>query len=408
MKHVNQTLNRFDEGMDILSSSVKIKELAKTNPNLINATIGTLYNEDGTISVLSTIKDTLATLNDNEIFAYSATQGPSGYDKALTHFLFGEYEKTIRSKKHIGVIPTPGATGALNESLSICLNENDTVILPSICWNVYFNICKTMNINYIEYDYIKDNHFDLKGFINCVEKVSKKQKHIVTILNDPCNNPTGYSLNFQEFKELIDYINSRTDLEFTLIYDIAYYEYSVIDNRKKFEMLSSLNDHVLTIITWSSSKAFTMYGMRLGAMIILDSSKQLCDEFANLSRSVARSKWSCVSSSALNLTYKIMSNDDLINKVFSEIKNLNEMLQKRADLFVKQAQIEDLSIIPYNGGFFIAIPYVNPSSLSKKLEEKNIFVIPFNKVIRVAICSLPLNKCDGLARKIKEAIDELG
>ena len=44
----------------------------------------------------------------------------------------------------------------------------------------------------------------------------------------------------------------------------------------------------------------------------------------------------------------------------------------------------------------------------KKLEEKNIFVIPFNKVIRVAICSLPLNKCDGLARKIKEAIDELG
>lgn len=407
MKHINDHLCQFDEGEDVLFRSMKIKEKQKNYPHLINATIGTLYNEDKSPSILKVVKETMQTLNDNENFLYSSTQGPVGFDTALIRYLFGQYEQDIRKKKYIGVIPTPGATGAINQSLFMTLNEKDTVIIPSICWNVYFNMCQSMNFNYVVYDYIKDNHFDFEGFKNCVEEISQKQKHIVTILNDPCNNPTGYSLTFEEFSRLIAYLNSREDLTFTLIYDVAYYEYSIEDSRKKFAMLKELNSHVMTILAWSASKAFTMYGLRLGAMVIIDSDSKQTLEFTDLSRMIARTKWSCVSSSALYTVNKILSDEKRKQCFFEELGQFNNMLLKRIRLFEKQANDIGLNMIPYHGGFFVAVFCQNVLRVVEELEKEDIYVIPNNKVIRIAICGITLQQCDGLAKKIYQCIERV-
>ncbi len=406
MKYVNQNLKNFDEGEDVLARSMKIKEKQKQQPHLVNATIGTLYNEDKSASILHVVKDTMQTLDDNEIFLYSATQGPKDFDINLISYLFGPYEKEVKQKKYLGVIPTPGATGAINLSLFLSLNENDIVILPSKCWNVYFNMCQSMNLKYVVYDYIKDNQFDLQGFKECVEKVSQTQKHIVTILNDPCNNPTGYSLTLKEFSQLIQYLNSRTDLLFTLIYDVAYYEYSLEDNRKKFAMLKDLNENVNTILAWSASKAFTMYGLRLGAMVIIHSKEKQVTQFTHLTRMIARTKWSCVSSLALYTVQKIISNEERKKQLFIELKQLNEMLLKRVRLFEKQAQEIGLTIIPYHGGFFVAVPCKNVKKLMRELEKEDIYVIGNHQLIRIAICGITLKQCDGLAKKIYDCLQK--
>lgn len=67
---------------------MKIKEKQKNYPHLINATIGTLYNEDKSPSILKVVKETMQTLNDNENYLYSSIQGLECFDTALIRYFY--------------------------------------------------------------------------------------------------------------------------------------------------------------------------------------------------------------------------------------------------------------------------------------------------------------------------------
>ncbi len=404
MNSWNKNILNLEEKEDILAKAMEITKKKVVNPNLIDATIGTLYDENHQICVLNVIKESMKELDDKNIFAYNATQGPATFEKNLISYLFKQYKEEILKSKYIKVIPTPGATGAINSTLAIILNEQQYVLIPSLCWNVYFNMCDSMNLKIEKYNYIKDNHFDLDDFINHVNNISKTQKEIVTILNDPCNNPTGYSLSDEEFDQLIQFMNSRKDLEFTLIYDVAYYEYSKYDSRKRFAKLKDLGENVFTILTWSSSKAFTLYGLRVGAMVIIDSNKSKVEKFYEYGKMLARLRWSCTSTLGLNGINNILSDENKVKELAKELNIFENMLYKRVELFEKEAKEISLNMIPYRGGFFVSIPCNNPKELTLKLEQKDIYVIANDQVIRIAICGINLNEVKGLAKKIKECL----
>lgn len=400
---MRKTLKNLKEKDDILSKSTNIAN----KPDIINATIGTLYDENHNIAILNDVNNVRLNLTNKEVYAYSSTLGINGFKEALISFLWQDYQKSFLKKKHIEILPTPGATGALNLALYLALNPKETVLLPKICWNVYFQMARELDLKVVTYSYLKDDHFALKDFKEKVEKISKYQKHIVTILNDPCNNPTGYSLKDEEFISLIKYINSKKDLKFTFIYDVAYYEYGLDFAAKRFNMLQKFNKNVLVLLTWSASKAFTMYGLRFGSLIFIDSSKRKTKDLLTKAKIIARGRFSCVSSEASNIIYQILTNKDLLLSYRQNLNEFKEVLFKRAILFSLQAKEVNLPIVPYFGGFFIAVKTNNVTSLCEELEKNNIYVIPGYHLVRIAICSLSLKQCDGLAYTIKKCLDKL-
>ena len=405
---MRNNLKIFKEKDDILSLSVKINTLMKTNLNVINATIGTLYDDNGNLAILNDVKEIRNSLKDEEVYPYISTLGIKDFKNVLVDFLWQDYKNKFIKKKHIELLPTPGATGALNLALYMTLNPKETILLPKICWNVYYNMAKELDLNVETYKYLdKNNKFALNDFIKKVKKISLKQKHIVTILNDPCNNPTGYSLTKKEFIDLINFMNSQKDLTFTLIYDVAYYEYSMENTREKFSLLGKLNKNVLTIITWSASKTFTMYGLRFGCIIFIDSFQRKVINLLNKAKIIARGRFSCISSEAANITYKILSNNNLLISFKNNLDVYKKMLNDRINLFIKQALEINLPIIPYHGGFFVAIKTNKVDKLTNLLEKENIFVTKNYHLIRIAICSLTYDQCDGLAYKIKKCLDKI-
>ena len=81
------------------------------------------------------------------------------------------------------------------------------------------------------------------------------QKRVIVIINDPCHNPTGYTLSLDEFKTIIDILNKYKDNDIVFLYDVAYLEYtSEKDNRIKMLELLRLEAHVITILAFSGSK----------------------------------------------------------------------------------------------------------------------------------------------------------
>ncbi len=83
------------------------------------------------------------------------------------------------------------------------------------------------------------------------------------------------------------------------------------------------------------------------------------------------------------------------------------LLKERGDIFVKEANEVGLKHYPYKEGFFVTLSMDNETrdKFHEALMENNIFTVKVNLGIRVAICSLSVEKTKGLAKKMKDILD---
>ncbi|MFR9293056.1 MAG: hypothetical protein ACLVKS_07775, partial [Peptococcus niger] len=68
-------------------------------------------------------------------------------------------------------------------------------------------------------------------------------------------------------------------------------------------------------------------------------------------------------------------------------------------------------ICPYHSGFFIYVPtktHADAEALTKKVAEKDIFVVPLGKGVRIAICAIDIRQIKGMAKIFKDAQIALG
>ena len=64
------------------------------------------------------------------------------------------------------------------------------------------------NLKIAEYELFNDkNHFNIDSIKETVHEVMKTQERILLLINDPCENPTGYTMSHEEWKEVIDFVN---------------------------------------------------------------------------------------------------------------------------------------------------------------------------------------------------------
>ena len=56
----------------------------------------------------------------------------------------------------------------------------------------------------------------------------------------------------------------------------------------------------------------------------------------------------------------------------------------------------------------MTVPCSGPDGLCEKLKEKNVFLIPLDKGVRVSVASSSEDKCRRLPALIKETMKELG
>ena len=85
------------------------------------------------------------------------------------------------------------------------------------------------------------------------------------------------------------------------------------------------------------------------------------------------------------------------------------LLNKRAEILTKEAKENNLEFYPFNEGFFITLKVDNSlrDIYHEELLKHNIYTVKVNNGIRIAICSLTINKCYGLAKKLKSILNTI-
>ncbi|OLU45661.1 pyridoxal phosphate-dependent aminotransferase [Faecalibaculum rodentium] len=386
----------------------KAKEAKKTygEDAVTDATIGSLYTEAGELAALDCVFDSLKNLDNKVLASYAAgfTGNPDFRQKVIDWVLDGN------SRLYKEVIATPGGTGAVAMTIQECLDPGQTVVLPEIAWGSYNLMAQMNNLEVAKYSLFDDDRFNMDSFREVCTKTMEKQDKLVVVINDPCHNPTGYSMTREEWEEVIAFLNGCSKkCPVVLLNDIAYIDFAFgqKEAKKYFSVFDDISDNMAVVVAFSLSKSMTSYGMRCGAAILMAKNPEIVNQLKTVFEKDARATWSNVNNGAMAMFVDVL--DNRLEDYDAERQKYVALLKERSEIFRNEADAAGLAYYPYREGFFVTLSMDNDlrDRYHEALMENNIFTVKVNKGIRVAICSMPVSKVKGLAGHMKEILDKV-
>lgn len=389
-----------------LSERAQRAEKSIGKDNVINATIGALMDDYGTLITMDTVYNEYKSLDNKDISAYASLEGQPDYLEAVKKVCFKEY----MPDGYIKAVASPGGSGAIKLATWNYTEEGDQILTSDWFWSPYVSITEETGRKVSTYQlFDENNNFNFNSFKKEFLNIASKQERIFTILNTPAHNPTGYSVSDDEWDKIIGLskeVATNPDKKIILFVDIAYIDFASDDNasRKFFKKFSNLPENILVIVGFSMSKGFTAYGMRMGAAVCITASENVAEEFYYGCVHSCRANWSNCNRGAMKLLSNIVQDEEKFEKYTQEKTLYKEMLKRRAKVFVEEAEKVGLDILPYRDGFFVSIPCDNPREVCEELTKDNLYLVPLKAGLRFAVCAVNENKCKVSPSIIKNAL----
>ena len=383
------------------------EDVAKNGADVVtDATIGSLYDEQGQLVALDTCFSSLKAL-DNRVLAKYASAFTGNPD-----FCKDVYDWVLNGNSTLPheVIATPGGTGAVDMTISECLDAGQTVILPEIAWGSYKLMAGMNSLNVENYALFDGDAFNIKDLERACKAVMAKQDKLVIVINDPCQNPTGYSMTIDEWKQVVALLNTCAKThEVVLLNDIAYIDFAYGQEKSKeyFKVFDDIDENVAVVVSFSLSKSMTAYGMRCGAAIVMTKNEDNLRDMKNVFEKDARATWSNINNGAMAMFVDVLENHK--EEYNTERRKYVALLKERSDIFIQEAAKVGLKHYPYREGFFVTLSMDNDvrDAFHEALMKNHIYTVKVNKGIRVAVCSLSVVKTKGLAKKMKDILDQV-
>lgn len=390
-----------------ISNRAKARIAKDGKDKVVNATIGALLDDDGNLMVLSSVTDVFKQLEPTDFAEYAPIAGTAEFREVIKKDAFGSYAP----KRFAEAVATPGGTGAIRNTISNYSLVGDSVLVADWFWAPYNTIAQEIGRKIETFElFDADMNFNAASFAEKVGELLKKQDRLVIILNTPAHNPTGYALTDEDWTQIAAVLSAaEKEKKITLLADVAYLDFAGDEEgyRSFLHIVDDMPENVLVVIAHSLSKAYTLYGMRCGAMICLAKTEAVAAEFKNVCEFSSRASWSNCTRAPQVIISKIYADPQLKAKVNAERASLRDMLIRRGKAFEKAAADAGLKILPFDAGFFASIPTDKPDALSAELEKEGIFLVPLAKGVRVSIASVSEEKCRMLPAKIKAAMERI-
>ncbi|MDD2190363.1 MAG: aminotransferase class I/II-fold pyridoxal phosphate-dependent enzyme [Eubacteriales bacterium] len=395
----------------IFGINQKAKKMAaeEGSEKVINATIGSLLDDNGNLVILSSVVEVLKNLTSLDYAEYAPIAGTPDFIKAIKRAAFGSYVP----RAYTEVVATPGGTGAIRNTIQNYSKRGDQVLTSDWYWGPYSTIAQDIERTIATFTLTDDKgKFNAVSFESKVKELLSIQDGLVVILNTPAHNPTGYSLDLEDWNNVINIIkNAVADgkKKLTLLVDVAYLDYAGDEEeyRKFFPLLEGLPENILVVVAYSLSKSYTMYGMRSGAMICMTGDKEIADEFKTVCAFSARGTWSNCNRAAMATLARIFSDEILLSKVTHERQAYCKMLVQRGKSFQKSANDVGLNMVPFDAGFFVTVRCENADAVGLELQKEGIFTVPVGKGLRVSVASISEDKCKTLPISILKTIKKV-
>lgn len=393
---------------DIIRINGMAKKDKQRGNTVINASIGTFLDDERNVGSVALINQSLSE-NITSDLGYPSVYGNHDYLNGVMDFVFEDKRKMIEDRYSVFIGATLGGTGACSMAFELFLEQGEEVLLPSVMWSNYKLIARKAEATYRIYEQFDENGgFNLKSVEETIRASFKEHEHIVFVLNDPCQNPTGYCLTKEEYDELFDIFERCSSLgQLTVLFDIAYMAFNQSEDAPcvMIDKLAEGNLHFLPVIAFSCSKVFGLYGLRLGALIALAEDEEEKEEISRAFGAQARGTYSVPVGTAQAAVSKILNNPDKKQELLAQVKKNSDVVFQRGKSLLKALDEAKIPHYPYKSGFFISLKLEHAYEIFEKLKGKHIYIVPMNdNMIRIALSGMTEDECLKLVEAFKEVL----
>jgi aromatic-amino-acid transaminase len=358
--------------------------------SIVNATVGALLDDDGKLAILPSAARAVHEVPAVEWATYAPIAGTPAFLRAVLDDLLTS-EPALRSTAI--ATATPGGSGALRHAIANFLEPGQSLLTTSYYWGPYQTLCDEADRKVTTFRmFAADGSLDVDALDRAVASQLESQKRVLLFLNDPCHNPTGYSMRASEWRAVVEKLVARSSQgSITLLVDMAYAAYGANDPRALLHELTPLLGKVGLLFGWSASKAFTHYGLRVGALVAC-----VPDEKERAQTENALGTWSnCVRGGQSAIT-RCLTDVALAKACDAERETLKSLLRARVAAFNALAPARGLRYPRYEGGFFVTVFHDDPIAKAVAMKELGVFVVPQRApagdqgsgALRVALCSV--------------------
>jgi aromatic-amino-acid transaminase len=367
---------------------------------VVNATVGALLDDDGKLAVLPSAARAVREVDPVEWATYAPIAGNPAFLRAVVDDVLGG-----EPELHAAAVAsaTPGGSGALRHAIANFLEPGQSLLTSSYYWGPYQTLCDEADRKVSTFRMFQPRPdggaggLDEDAFDQALRAQLTEQKRALVFLNDPCHNPTGYSMRLEEWRGVVARVVERSSLgAVTLLVDMAYFAYGAHEPRAFLRELRPLLGKAALLFAWSASKTFTHYGLRVGALVacLADAKERAVTENA-LSYS-SRGTWSNCTRGGQAAVTRLLTDGPLAAACDEERAKLKGLLRSRVEAFNALAPARGLRYPRYEGGFFVTVFHDDPVAKAAAMREKGVFVVPQKApsggqgqgALRVALCSV--------------------
>lgn len=386
----------------IFALNADARRRAADGESILNATLGALMHDDGTLCTMPTVLETLADLSDGRSAGYAPISGLPAFREAVIRDLFGDGPLAGQAVS----VATPGGTGAVHAGVVNFLEPGQKLLVPEFYWGPYRPICHHTGREIDPFPMF-DSHgaFDIEGMAAGLDRHLATQGRALLVLNFPCHNPTGYSLDQSEWRQVSETVSRAGERgPVTVMIDAAYMEFGGEAARSWINAVPGLMRNATVLVAWTASKSFAQYGARIGSLVALHRDEGERTQIANALGFTCRSTWSnCNHQGQLAVT-ELLTDPELAERVAEERAELIELLDTRIEAFNEHAKRAGLPTPRYDAGFFVACFTPDPERTAARMREMGVYTVPIPGAVRVAMCSTPASAVPRLVEALEAGV----
>ena len=399
---IDQSLGRPSDD-PIFSINARARARRASGGHVVNASLGALLDDQGTLAVMPTVVEAFRAVPADRAAAYAPIAGDAPFLQAVIDDVFGDSELADMAV----AAATPGGTGALLNAMMNFIEPGQAMYTSSYYWSPY-RIIAGHNLRSVDTFpmFAEDGTFDVAAFEAGLVAQLERQGRALVILNFPCHNPTGYTLDEAEWQAVAAALARAAELgPVALLVDLAYAYFGSQDRHLWVRAVEPIADKVTILAAWTASKSFAQYGARVGALVAAVPDPEKRQQVANAMSFSCRGSWSNCNHLGILAITSIMEDEALRARVDAERRALVDLTTSRVDAFNRAAGGFGLDYPRYEGGFFVTVFTPDSAVTAEIAEEKGVYVVPVAGAVRVALCAVPEADVEHLVAAVAERVE---
>ena len=385
----------------IFSLNAEATRRAKAGEAILNATLGALMEDDGTLAVMPSVFEALRAVQPAQAAAYAPIAGVPRFLKAVARDLFAE----VGCADSCVAAATPGGTGALHHALVNFLEPGQALLTSSYYWGPYQTLADHTRRGLETFEmFDASGAFNGAAFERALLAQMERQRRALVFLNTPCHNPTGYSLDEREWLQVRDSVARAARLgPVTLLVDYAYARFAAPGSFAWQTLAREIAEHALLLVAWTASKSHAQYGARIGALVALSHDEAERERIRQALSYSCRGTWSNCNHLGQLALAELLEDAGLRARADRERERLRALLGSRVVAFNREAAAAGLRYPRYEGGFFVTVFTRDVARTHDALRQRGVYTVPLAGAVRVALCSTPVHDVPRLVRELAEA-----